>query len=132
MTPATEAVPQNIWRFEVLLLASLLLDALSAMFQTMVLDMDEDFASAAVFAIAASILLFVVLVGLAARHRKNWARWILIAGFGLSVLSLSGELSLNGIQFQSLVELISAGLTAAGLYYSFTGDARGWFEISGG
>jgi hypothetical protein len=27
-----------------------------------------------------------------------------------------------------VIEIVSCGLTAAGLYYSFTGDAKGWFN----
>jgi len=27
-----------------------------------------------------------------------------------------------------LIEIVSCILTAAGLYYSFTGDAHGWFN----
>jgi hypothetical protein len=42
-----------------------------------------------------------------------------------------GELSFSGLQFETLLELISTGMTAAGLYCSFTGDARGWFEKAG-
>ncbi len=130
MTQANQPVPQNIWRFEVLLYASLLLDTLTALFRTMPEDMSESAASVAYFANALMILLFVFLVGLAARHRKNWARIVLLVALGLSVLSLAGELSFSGLQFETLLELISTGMTAAGLYYSFTGDARGWFERS--
>jgi hypothetical protein len=41
-------------------------------------------------------------------------------------------MSFSGLQFETLLELISTGMTAAGWYYSFTGDARGWFDRSGG
>ena len=132
MTPGNQPVPPKIWRFEVLLYASLLLDTLTALFRSMPDDMSESAASVAYFANAVLILLFVFLVGLAARHRKNWARIVLLVALGLSVLSLAGELSFNGLQLESLLELISTGMTAAGLYYSFTGDARGLFEQSGG
>lgn len=132
MTPASQPIPQNIWRFEVLLYASLLLDTLTSLFRTMPEDMSESAVSVAYFVNASLILLFVFLVGLAARHRKNWARIVLMVALGLSVLSLAGELSFNGLQLESLLELISTGMTAAGLYYSFTGDARGWFDRAGG
>ena len=36
-----------------------------------------------------------------------------------------GEL---GLQFDSAIEVVSCVLTAAGLYLSFTGDAKGWFN----
>src|SRR5690606_34205256 len=105
---------------------------LIALFRTMPDDISEAAASAAYFANAVLILLFVFLVGLTARHRKNWARIVLLVALGLSVLSLAGEMSFSGLQFETLLELISTGMTAAGLYYSFTGDARGWFERSNG
>ncbi|HWV95873.1 MAG TPA: hypothetical protein VN130_01900 [Xanthobacteraceae bacterium] len=130
MTPDTP-IPQNIWRFEVLLYISLLLDTLMALFRTMPEDMSEGAASVANFANAALILLFVFLVGLAARKRQNWARWVLVVALLLSLLSLMGELSVNGLQLDTLLELISATLTAVGLSYSFTGDARGWFDRAG-
>lgn len=132
MTPADAPVPQNIWRFEVLLYISLLLDTLMAMFRTMPEDISETAASIASFASAALILLFVFLVGLAARGRKNWARWVLVVALILSLLSLMGDLSLNGLQVENLLELVSATLTAVGLSYSFTGDARDWFDRAGG
>ena len=128
MTPANQSVPRNIRRFEVLLYASLLLDTLTALFRTMPDDMSEAAVSVAYLANAVLILLFVFLVGLAARHRTNWARWVLVAALGLSVFSLIGELSYDGMQFETLFELISTAMTAAGLYYSFTGDAKDWFE----
>ncbi|MCO5131314.1 MAG: hypothetical protein M9932_12195 [Xanthobacteraceae bacterium] len=127
MTPASQPVPRNVWRFEVLLYASLLLDTLTTLFRTMPDDMSEAAVSAAYLANAVLILAFVFLVGLAARRRKNWARWVLVAALGLSVVSLAGELSFEGMQVETLLELVSTAMTAAGLYYSFTGDARGWF-----
>ncbi len=121
-------VPNNIWRFEVLLYLSLLLDTMLALFRTAPDDLSEATASVANFANALLILLFVFLVGLAARHRQNWARMILVAALVLSAVSLMGELSFVGLQFDTMLELLSAALTAAGLYFSFTGDARGWFD----
>ena len=34
----------------------------------------------------------------------------------------------NGLQLDSAIEVVSCALTAAGLYFSFTGDAKGWFN----
>jgi len=132
MMPAATTVPYNVWRFEVLLYASLLLDTLIVMFSATPEDISGETAAVANFANALLILLFVFLVGIAARRRQNWARWVLVVALALSVLSLIGELSFNGLQFDTVFELISAALTASGLYYAFTGDARDWFETRGG
>jgi hypothetical protein len=46
----------------------------------------------------------------------------------LSVISLAQVLGENGIELDSGIEIVSCALTAAGLYFSFTGDAKGWFN----
>ena len=71
------------------------------------------------------ILLLVYFVWLAAQRRKNWPRWALAAALVLSVISLVQVIGENGVQFDSGIEVISCALTAAGLYFSFTGDAHG-------
>ena len=84
--------------------------------------------SAAKLITAALILLFVELVWLAARRRKNWARMVLLAALALSILSIAEALRIAGWQFTTVVDVVSALLTALGLYFSFTGDARDWFR----
>ena len=74
------------------------------------------------------LLLFVFLVNHAAHHRKSWPRWVLVASLAFSVLSLLQILGVNGLQFDSAIEIVSCALTGAGLYYSFSGDAKGWFN----
>jgi hypothetical protein len=44
------------------------------------------------------------------------------------VISLAQIIGESGLQFDSAIEIVSCALTAAGLYCSFTGDARGWFN----
>jgi len=34
----------------------------------------------------------------------------------------------TGLELDSGIEVISCALTAMGLYFSFTGDAVGWFD----
>ena len=46
----------------------------------------------------------------------------------LSVISLVQVIGDNGVQLDSGIEVVSCALTAAGLYFSFTGDAKGWFN----
>jgi hypothetical protein len=43
----------------------------------------------------------------------------------ISLVQIIGE---TGVEIDSAIEIVSCGLTAAGLYFSFTGDAKGWFN----
>ena len=123
-------VPKNVLWFEVLLYLSLVLDALSVAFQdrTPGKELTESTIMVANVLAACLILLFVSFVWLAAQRRKNWPRWVLVASLGLSVISLLQITGESGVQVDSAIEIISCVLTAAGLYFSFTGDAKGWFN----
>ncbi len=123
-------LPKNVLRFEVLLYASLMLDALSVAFQdrTPNVDMPDRMIMSATLLAGALILGLVYLVWLAARKRKNWPRWVLATALVFSVISLIQIIGENGLEFDSGIEIVSCLLTAAGLYFSFTGDAQGWFN----
>jgi protein-S-isoprenylcysteine O-methyltransferase Ste14 len=123
-------VPRNVLWFEVLLYMSLTLDALSVAFQdrTPSAEMTESMIMVATMMAASLILLLVFFVWLAAQRRKSWPRWVLAGALGLSVISLVQILGESGLQFESGIEVVSCALTAAGLYFSFTGDAKGWFN----
>ena len=123
-------VPKNVLWFEVLLYLSLTLDALSAAVQdrTPTDDLSESTIMAATLIIAGLILLMVYFVWLAAKRRKNWPRWVLMAVLVYSVITLFQVIGDNGLQLDSAIEIVSCALTAAGLYFSFTGDAKGWFN----
>lgn len=123
-------VPKNVVWFQVLLYLSLTLDALSVAFQdrTPSAGMTEQMIDVATVMAACLILLLVYFVWLAAQKRKNWPRWALAALLGLSVVSLVQVIGDNGVQLDSGIEIVSCLLTAAGLYFSFTGDAVGWFN----
>ncbi len=123
-------LPRNVFRFEVLLYASLMLDALSVAVQdrTPTLNMSDQTITANTVLAGGMILLLLYFVRLAARERKNWPRWVLVAALVLSVLSLFPVIGERGLELDSIIEIVSCGLTAAGLYYSFTGDAQGWFN----
>ena len=123
-------VPKNVLWFEVLLYLSLTLDALSVAFQdrTPNAEVSESTIAVATVTEAFLILLLVYFVWLAAQRRKNWPRWALVASFVLSVISLVEILGDSGLQLDSAIEVVSCALTAAGLYFSFTGDAQGWFN----
>jgi hypothetical protein len=123
-------VPKNVLWFEVLLYLSLTLDALSVAFQdrTPSGDVTEQSIMLATVIAGLLILLLVFLVWLAAQRRKNWPRWVLATVLGLSVISLAQIIGDSGLDLDSTIEIVSCGLTAAGLYFSFTGDAVGWFN----
>ena len=113
-----------------LLYLSLTLDALSVAFQDRTPTADDDGADdhGRDRDGGGLILLLVYFVWLAARRRKNWPRWVLVAALVLSVISLVQVIGESGLQFDSGIEIVSCALTAAGLYFSFTGDAQGWFN----
>src|ERR1700692_4485705 len=123
-------VPKHVLWFEVLLYLSLTLDALSVAFQdrTPSGEMTEQMITITTVMAACLILLLVYFVWLAAQRRKNWPRWALVASLVLSVISLAQIIGESGLQFDSGIEIVSCALTAAGLYFSFTGDAQGWFN----
>jgi heme/copper-type cytochrome/quinol oxidase subunit 4 len=124
-------VPKNVLWFEVLLYLSLTLDALSVAFQDRTqttADMTESVILIANVIAACMILLLCYFVWLAAQRRKNWPRWALLASLVLSLISLVQTVGESGMQIDSAIEVISCALTAAGMYFSFTGDAQGWFN----
>jgi hypothetical protein len=127
---AAITVPKNMLWFEVLLYLSLMLDALSVAFQdrTPSGEMTDSMIIAATVMAGGMILLLLYFVHLAARHRKNWPRWVLAAALVLSLFSLVQVIGDNGLELDSGIEIVSCALTAAGLYFSFTGDAQGWFN----
>ena len=122
-------VPRNVLWFEVMLYLSLTLDAVSVAFQdrTPSAAMTEQMINVATVMAAGLILLLVLFVWLAAQRHKNWPRWALAAALVLSVISLVQVIGESGVQLDSAIEVVSCALTAAGLYFSFTGDAVGWF-----
>jgi len=127
MTAVPTILPANVQRFEVLLYSSLLLDTLSTAMQAANANAGDPSYGPVNFANATFILGFTFLVGLASRGRKNWARRILLVALALAAMSLAATLHSEGMSLTSAIDVISVGLTAAGLYASFTGDARGWF-----
>jgi hypothetical protein len=123
-------VPNNVLWFEVLLYLSLMLDALSVAFRDRTPSpqmTDSMIMTESVFAVVL-LLLLVYFVRLAARHRKNWPRWILAAAMVLSAIMLVQVIGMQGLEFDTAIEVVSCALTAAGLLFSFTGDAKGWFN----
>jgi len=123
-------LPGNVLWFEVLLYASLTLDALSVAFQdrTPNGDLTEQTIMVATLSAGCMILLLMYFVWLAAQRRKNWPRFVLTAALVLSAISLLQVIGDSGLELDSAIEIVSCALTAAGLYFSMTGDAKGWFN----
>jgi drug/metabolite transporter (DMT)-like permease len=122
--------PRNVWWFEVLLYASLVLDALSIAFQdrTPTPVISEQMIAAQTLLSLALLLLLLWFVWLAARRKKSWPRWALSAALMLSLISLAQVIGERGMQFEGFVDIVSSVLAALGIYLSFTGDARDWFD----
>ena len=123
-------LPRNVFWFEVLLYASLMLDCLSIAVQdrTPAGDITEHVIMVNTVFAGGIILLLFYFVYLAARQRKNWPRWVLAVALALSVVSLVLVIGERGLELDSVIEIVSCALTALGLYYSVTGDAKGWFN----
>jgi hypothetical protein len=124
------SLPRNVLMFEILLYLSLTLDALSVAFQdrTPTADMTGSTIMAATLLAGCIILLLLYFVWLAAHQRKNWPRWVLTAALVLSIISLFQTIEASGLELASGIEIVSCLFTAAGLYFSYTGDAHGWFN----
>jgi hypothetical protein len=123
-------VPKNVWWFEVLLYASLTLDALSVAFQdrTPTPVITELMITVQTLISLGLLLLLFWFVWLAARRKKSWPRWALLAALALSLVSLAQVIGERGMQLDVFVDTVSFVLTALGLYLSFTGDAKDWFD----
>src|SRR5215475_12078434 len=108
-------LPRNVFRFEVLLYASLMLDALSVAVQdrTASAEMTDQMIMSATALAGGMILLLLYFVWLAARQRKNWPRWVLAAALVLSVISLFQLIGERGLELDSVIEIVSCALTTA-------------------
>jgi len=124
------SVPKNVWWFEVLLYASLLLDALNVAFLDRTPGSGATEQMIARNTISSLVLLPLLFwfIWLAAHRRKSWPRFALSAVLGLSMIALPQVIGERGLEFDVVVEMVSETLAACGLYLSFTGDAKGWFD----
>ena len=50
------------------------------------------------------------------------------AALVLSVISLFQVIGERGVELDSGIEILSCVVTLVGLYFSYTGDAQGWFN----
>jgi hypothetical protein len=124
-------LPTDILRFEILLYLSLLLDALTAAFFGIAPANASGTVSPSVNLLSAVfIAALVYLVWLAARRRKSWACWTLLAFFVLSVVLFVASFGDMVFGLRTIVEIASIVLSAAGFYFAFTPDSRRWFSLS--
>jgi hypothetical protein len=123
-------VPRNVVLFEIMLYLSLMLDAVSVAFQDRTPDAGVTSSTITIATAMTGLLILLLLyfVWLAARKRKNWPRWVLAAALLFSVGSLWQAIGEIGLELDSGIEVVSCLLTAAGLYFAFTGDAQDWFD----
>ena len=124
------SIPKNVWWFEVLLYASLVLDALSVAFQdrTPTAGATAQMINVQTLLSLGLILVFFWLIWFAAHRKKSWPRFVLSAALAFSMISLAPVIGERGIELDVFVEIVSEVLTACGLYLSFTGDAKDWFD----
>jgi hypothetical protein len=129
MIGAAMTVPRDVLRFEILLYLSLLLDTLSAAFFGLAPDRVSlaEHPSASLFTAFFTGAL-VLLVWLAVRRQKNWARWTLFGLFVLSVVLYIGAFGEMTFSLGSVFDLVSFVLSALGFYFGFTAEARNWFK----
>ncbi|MGC2085122.1 MAG: hypothetical protein WA702_17400 [Bradyrhizobium sp.] len=124
------SVPRNVLWFEVLMYISLMLDAISVAVQDRTPTPENPDSAIMAVAILNGIVIVAMafFVYLAAHGRKNWSRWVILAVEVLTIISLALFLRDNNMTLDAGIEIIASVLVTIGLYYSFTGDARGWFN----
>ena len=122
-------IPKDVLRFEILLYASLLLDALSAAIFGASSEGASEASQAFLSLLTAALLAgLTYLVWLAARRQMDWARWTLFAVFALTLVTYAGSLGEFTFGLRAIMDLVSLVLSIAGFFFSFTPDARRWFK----
>jgi hypothetical protein len=127
-------MPSNVAWFEKLMYGSLVLPIVWAILRWqelrplfMMVDV-----TLAIAVIGISILVFVLLIWLAARRRKGWVRHVLAVLLAVDLL-----LTLSGVYLNSpynpldlMLEILADVMQLVALVLIFTGNARGWFIAS--
>ncbi len=124
-------LPSNVGRFEQLMYLSLGLSLIETPLEWNQLVAD----TGAGFAVFGALFVYgfaVLLIWQAAREHKNWARWVLLILFALSLPATFRRFEPSP-RFNLLAGiLIAAEFLAWGtaLFLIFTGNGRSWFEPS--
>jgi hypothetical protein len=134
-------MPSNVAWFERLMFIDVAISALIVIIQfsspaETQTDVDPDALplDPFVFGIISLALLVgvLVLIWLTVRHRKNWARWTLLAWFVFANLTLLYDIlldqALSDGLFVFILNLVTTALEITAFYLVFTGNAREWFQ----
>jgi hypothetical protein len=122
-------MPRDVLRFEILLYVSLLLDCVSAALFGIGADEASEASRAFVNVLSAIIIVALfVMVWLAARQRKNWARWTLFGFFVLTLVLYVASFGDVSFGVSSIIDVISLVASAFGFFFAFTASARQWFK----
>jgi len=126
-------LPSNVGRFQQLMYLSLGLSLIEAPLESNEWDRLVADTGSAYFAVFAALFIYafaVLLIWQAAREHKNWARWVLLILFALSLLATFRHFEPSA-RFNLLAGILIAGeflAWGAALFLIFTGNGRSWFE----
>ncbi|HEX4159711.1 MAG TPA: hypothetical protein VHY79_14685 [Rhizomicrobium sp.] len=129
-------MPTNVRRFLWLWWAAFLIGAAEIPLtppSSMLLDLGVTQSVQTALAVGGTVLSLATLLPFlwfAVRRRKNWARWVLLVSFIISLpLEFLDPSIYSGDQLPlTCMALVSALAGAAAFYFVFTGDARPWFQ----
>jgi hypothetical protein len=129
-------MPTNVRRFLWLWCAAFLIGAAEIPLMppsSMLLDLGVTQSAQMAFAVggtAVSLATLLPFLWFAVRRRRNWARWVLLVSFIISLpLEFFDPSIWSGGQLPlTLLALASVLASVAAFYFLFTGDARTWFR----
>ncbi len=130
--------PSNVRRFEFLMYIALLLGLVSSFVkQSSILSYGLNASFFLLIPLVYAIIPFF-LVWLAARHRKDWARWVVVVLMGIGILGIVPSLFLGFFSYNSALgsgmgylaiglSLIQAILEIIAFFYVFSPASNKWF-----
>jgi ABC-type dipeptide/oligopeptide/nickel transport system permease component len=121
-------MPTNIIRFERLAYISLVMGVVA-------LGIDRNFRAevgltVVVVSTAIAVAIGVALIYLAARRRKNWARWAfsIIAAISTAFVAYSVWTEFAVQPWVTGLNIVSTAFDAVAVYLLFSGDSQSWFR----
>jgi hypothetical protein len=128
---AAALLPSNVARFEQLMYLSvgLGLVELASGWNRFTADLsNRGGVRTAVFIVLYLFAFFVLLIWQAARGHKNWARWVLLIIFAVTIPSLFPRLDDASVTLLARILRFGQFLTeGVALFLIFTGNARAWY-----
>jgi len=133
-------MPINVRRFLWLWWASFLLGAAEIPLSppsSMLVDLGVTASDQTMFAAGSTVFSLATLLPFlwfAIRRRKNWARWVLLVSFIISLPFISFDPArFAGAQLPlTVLEILSFLTGVAAFCFLYTGDARPWFKEQAG